>query len=580
MSTGKTIDIPSGVVYLNEVMDSLPKNVIFNKGKTGCGGTSIALENSENYIIAVPFKALAENKAKQSNGRAFAFTGTTTSKDLDSYLKNNHLKKILVTYDSLEKLIATTGTAGFNLLVDESHLLFTNYDFRTGAIQKVLKNYKAFDSFTFMTATNLEVEFLLEELKGIPLINAVWEDKNQVIVQSVKCKYNVKSALKFLIEKFLSGAYSGNAYIFINSVKLIKELVTICNLTDENAKAIWSSMDSDTGLIRSTPEDEPKKINFFTSSCFEGVDLHDPEGKIIIVSDHSMPHTMLDVSTSILQIAGRIRDSKFKNKITYLYSQSEYSEMSYDEYKEAVEKEQALAENTVKALNMIDQEHRKLISPDINYIKFEDGTFKLDSNRIKLELHQFKVIRHLYSNEANLSDELIKNGFIVKNFISNHGADEVWDSLTNQSGNGGRTLKEVITDMEKWGYNGGLSIRYLEDFEKYPFLEEAVKILGIRTIKKHKCSVKAIKKLLIGQSDIVLRNKIVQLLDMEPDIKPGSFISSSKLKELLQTIYKSTGNTKKATASDINIYYDAEETSRKIHGKSVKGFKLKTKRFI
>ena len=35
------------------IMKDFPKNCIFNKVKTGCGATTIALTNDENYIIAV-----------------------------------------------------------------------------------------------------------------------------------------------------------------------------------------------------------------------------------------------------------------------------------------------------------------------------------------------------------------------------------------------------------------------------------------------------------------------------------------------------------------------------------------------
>ena len=35
-------------------MEDLPQNCIFNKVVTGCGGTTIALFNKHNYIIAVP----------------------------------------------------------------------------------------------------------------------------------------------------------------------------------------------------------------------------------------------------------------------------------------------------------------------------------------------------------------------------------------------------------------------------------------------------------------------------------------------------------------------------------------------
>ena len=35
------------------IMDDFPKNCIFNKVKTGCGATTIALTNDENYITKV-----------------------------------------------------------------------------------------------------------------------------------------------------------------------------------------------------------------------------------------------------------------------------------------------------------------------------------------------------------------------------------------------------------------------------------------------------------------------------------------------------------------------------------------------
>ncbi len=44
------------------VMEDFPENCIFLKVKTGCGGTTIVLENNENYVIAVPTTELITNK--------------------------------------------------------------------------------------------------------------------------------------------------------------------------------------------------------------------------------------------------------------------------------------------------------------------------------------------------------------------------------------------------------------------------------------------------------------------------------------------------------------------------------------
>ena len=59
------INIPENVKYLSEYIKDLPDNCILSKGKVGAGGTSIAINNNVNYVIAVPFVSLIENKMQQ-----------------------------------------------------------------------------------------------------------------------------------------------------------------------------------------------------------------------------------------------------------------------------------------------------------------------------------------------------------------------------------------------------------------------------------------------------------------------------------------------------------------------------------
>lgn len=55
-----TLKINSNNGYIN--LPDLPHNCIFNKVITGCGATTVALFNDENYIIAVPTTELITNK--------------------------------------------------------------------------------------------------------------------------------------------------------------------------------------------------------------------------------------------------------------------------------------------------------------------------------------------------------------------------------------------------------------------------------------------------------------------------------------------------------------------------------------
>jgi hypothetical protein len=54
--------IPKGIKYLSDFMNKLPSKVLFNKGITGCGGTTVELKSERNSIILVPTKNLVENK--------------------------------------------------------------------------------------------------------------------------------------------------------------------------------------------------------------------------------------------------------------------------------------------------------------------------------------------------------------------------------------------------------------------------------------------------------------------------------------------------------------------------------------
>ncbi|KAA6313694.1 hypothetical protein EZS27_035573 [termite gut metagenome] len=48
-----------------ELNNRLPVNCLFNKGITGCGGTTIAIENKIDTIIAMPYVNMIKNKEAQ-----------------------------------------------------------------------------------------------------------------------------------------------------------------------------------------------------------------------------------------------------------------------------------------------------------------------------------------------------------------------------------------------------------------------------------------------------------------------------------------------------------------------------------
>ncbi|WP_418982528.1 hypothetical protein [Alistipes sp.] len=138
----------------------------------------------------------------------------------------------------------------------------------------------------------------------------------------------------------------------MNSVTFIGKVIRHAKLTSDQVKIVCSTSGESydrnkekiDGFPISMPNDQPCKINFYTSTCFEGCDIFDKRGRTYIVSDGTTAHSMLDVATTIRQIAGRIRDTQYK-EITHIYSKSRYGrDVSYAQFKASTEQEMDKAE--------------------------------------------------------------------------------------------------------------------------------------------------------------------------------------------------------------------------------------------
>lgn len=582
----KTISINKEKNYLSDELNKLPSNCIFDKGKVGCGGTTIAIESNIPYVICVPFNALTENKVSQYpneryQGKVLGVDGKTTKKEVLDYLSMVEIPKIMVTYDSLGKLTSWINPKDFNILIDEMHILFTQYSFRFEAAKTVLSNYKLYNEFCFMTATVLEPEFLLDELTELPIVTAEWENVREVNVVSVKCKNSVSATTAQLIKEFLEGSKTGNAYFFCNSVDFIKEMVSVCELTNENTIAIWSKNNkTEVGLDRSTTVNcntNPRKINFITSTAFEGSDIYDEEGRIFIISDNRKPHTLTDISTSFQQIAGRIRNTKYWADIYHLYTNTRYDiEVTYDEFREKTSNTIVEAKDFVSKLNshFTATQRAALNIGNETYINKRGEEFIFDANLVKVDLYNFKVTKCLYRLRVNIQDEYRKFGYNVTGYT--HDALDVtrMDLIDNQS------FKEVcddleseLLDIEKDGFFTFRSTLLMAPaLIRYPFIKEAIDKLGWEGIRDCGYVITNIKFKLDSISNSGNENKIVRMLKTKVELTNGTFVPSKKLKETFQSIYNELGISKTAKGSDIDNYFEAQATTKTINKKSVKGY--------
>lgn len=404
------ITVPSEHRYLSELMDFLPGNCILNKGMCGCGGTTLELTSKRNSLILVPTINLVLNKAKDE---ILGMTGDTPSKVIEEYMSSSiTYKKIMCTYDSLKRLLKYVDTNEYFLLIDEYHLLFYQYSFRYDAISFVLKNFRKFSSFCFLSATPLTEENTLNELSDVDIINIRWEGKSRIQLNYTLTPQYVRAVLK-RIDEYKDTEV--NLHIFINSVSTIKKIVskmdggvsfrTVCSPNNKDRSSVnYRGINS-----------KVMKVNFYTSTAFEGADIFDENGKTIVVSDTRISSTISDICTFLPQIAGRLRNSKYINQIEYIFSAEShrYYNKSQEEFGLFVAENKVNGENILSGVSKLDKrEYNSTFSVfssgldelQKSYVNIYDGKLFYDNNLKLIDIdnyNQFMVITELYTQNPH-----------------------------------------------------------------------------------------------------------------------------------------------------------------------------------
>lgn len=586
MKTIEIIKAKSGKKYLSEVINELPTNCLFDKGAVGCGGTTLAINSKLDYVICVPFVSLIDNKVAQHKN-IFAVKEGVSINMIKDYLQAADNIKIMVTYDSLYKVVEALGTKvnTVNLLIDELHLLFTQYSFRKSAIKSVLDLYTKFKTFCFMTATPVKEKYTLKELKGIKTVKCEWSDVIETSVKSVKCE-NVEGTVCSMINQFLNAKDTDeNLYFFVNSIAFINKVVEYCGLTDDNARMICSKSNAKDEkkklLLKITDtvnnQDTIKKINFITSTAFEGTDLYDENGKIFIVSDALKANTLEDISTSLPQIAGRIRNSKYNGSIFHLYSQTRYTDVTVEENEARTQQGIKEANITVEGWDKLDEIAYNNIKEagSIYLFKNENNRWYFDENAVLIDMWNFEICNGIYSFRNRLNDEYAAKGFNVVEL--NDYTDKlqtIAKAATDSELSFGEIVKIIKTETEnKPDFNLYLETLKEIAFKKYPFLKNAIDTLGFGQLGTLKYNQRAIKAAMINKeqsSESVKVIKVAKLLGLSS----GDFITNADIKAKLSTIYKALGINKTAKAGDIVDYFEVKKSQRRIDGKQTDGYSI------
>ena len=566
--------------YLGELerfKDGIPFGIV-NKTKTDVGGTYVAANCGSNYIIVCPFKDLVDSIAADKNNRyeVFKCYGGIREYQFKKYIKNNTTYKIAVTYDSLPKLIGwLSGTEEWKVLVDEYHLILEDMDFRYDAINGLMEEIQKFRHYSFLSATPIDLDFEIDFLKQLPHYKVQWNGVTKITPIRYKVTQLTKGLARF-IQIFLDEGISlpdinGNVskveelYIFINSVTSIKQIADTLKLNPDDVKICCADRIRNNKLLGeyqiesvSSPN---KKINFFTKKCFQGCNLFTNNGLIIVASDAYRTQTLVDISTTMEQIAGRIRindeyQNIFRNVIVHLFSTNK-NVMSDEEFEMVMQDKEKEADKLLSGWSKLDKEERqtyiKRMNLDTELVSIING--KMVYNNLKKQSFIYKqALRKIYKDGISIRDSFMQS---EKFELTNQNK---WKDFNI------KLAKAMTVSYEQLlkDYLDSPSESYEQEYPEFPLIKRYLKESEMNTLRWNR------EKMLKAVEDKKQVDKVFLAI-----YQPG-FISNQDLKGKLKDEFGRLGIklSPKATLIENCTLYNVEKASRKIDGKTVSGYEL------
>ena len=404
---------------LPEFQDGLPHGIV-NKTKTDVGGTYVAANCRYNYIIVCPFRDLVDSIAADKNNKyeVFKCYGGVRENQFRKFIKEHRFYKIAVTYDSLDKLLKWMdgNTDGWKVLIDEYHLILEDMDYRESAIMQMCWNIQKFKHYTFLSATPIDEEYEIDFFKILPHYKVVWPQGIPITIRKIKATC-LPLGLAKLIRIFkeegiclpdINGELKKveQLFIFLNSVTTIKQVIDTLELEEDEVKICCAQRQRNRLILgrfkRESAIAPNKRINFFTKKSFQGCNLFSNNGLIIVASDVHRTQTLVDITTTMEQISGRLRENDeyhniFRNTMVHIYStnQSVLSQAEFDA--EMKRKEDA----AVRLLSLQEKADEKELNALIKRVNIENDILSIEDGRlVRNELKRMAFIRKQKIREA------------------------------------------------------------------------------------------------------------------------------------------------------------------------------------
>ena len=587
------IKIPANIKYLTErekFIEEFGKpfelpNGILNKEIPGCGATTVALTDEHKTIICSPRNELLKNKHEQYPDTLLVIGGVDT-KEIEAYLQTAELPKILVSYDSVYKLIGCIKyKSDWRVVVDEFQCLLADSSFKSEIELHFLDNSRSFPYVTFLSATPILDKYLeqIDYFKDMNYYQLDWEEKDIVRVYRERTKNPINAALE-IVRYYQNGnypsvyvngerIYSKECVIFLNSVNNIVNIIKQTELKPKEVNIIvGNSEDNDRQIARigegfkrgriPLKGETHKKFTFCTSTAYAGCDFYSTNAATFVISDCNRPNTAVDIATELVQIAGRQRlaCNPFRQFLTFVYNvnaeeveQETFNEhlcrkvnVTLDEIRDNNNAGEALRAKRIKDFRRI---------PD--NVKYQDSYTMYDEQKGEFVFNRLAYVNEQYCFDVQKFN--YQNGVIVKKLLQ----DSSFDVSENQTyAVYQEQLKHLIKKepfvdrmqayceyRAKQGLIVNLAMSTLES--KYPELRYYYEALGADRIK----ALNYKEKKLLNEIHIMkTKNKIRH--ELHGIIHIGDRILTTDIQQTLHDVYDRLGIDKSPKATDLNEFFE------------------------
>lgn len=602
------IKVPPGINYLSEVWDELKQKVpnghyILDKKICGCGATEAILRDlNQKTILACPRKQLLYNKYTQHlndchlysfidkeqyfNPPKYSQEAIMMHNDrLMSFVQNGG-SKILVTYDSLDKVSGVLKNSGIKLedclvVVDEMQAIFYDAFMKPDVELEFTNGLKMFNDVVYLSATPYLEEYLdgLSDFKDLPFVELDWPDEyiEKPNIELVKCS-SIYDECSRIIDAYRSGNgrttllngetfTSSEAVIFVNSVQVIENIIKKNNLSTDEVDVICAGKNNmklaklGHSITTIPGKDEPRKMfTLCTSTVYLGADFYSDNAYTYIFATPKITSMALDTSTDLHQIIGRQRleENPFRNSATLFYTTKE-CDISKDEFTERMkEKERRSLE---KIQNFESAPHPDTMLNDLeNTIKVEKYSNDFCSIKVDNKTGKQKVvINELVIASQSRSWQILHD--IYNNDFSFYLAVKKKNNVTLATSSDNPEVQKLF---KEWKETKNFTKRMklfcsipIEIIEQVNFIEkkyytyfDALGEEGLQALSWREDYIKAAldDTPFNPQPRETLAKRIVEAFHI------GEVKSRKDVKRLLQEIYDDLGIDKKATAEDLSSY--------------------------